>query len=501
MIRSFLAGLRPSYRRVRGAPDPLGSFETLYGHERHGFLYESLSCTDRSGPRVSIDGSRLSGADLGHDGGRGRYSFLGGRPLLVLTGRDGRTVLEGRTVGRRTLAHEPLALLAELLTSGVEALPVASFPGGAVGYLAYDAARRFMPLGLGPPDDLRLPDLHFLFPAEVVIIDHLDEVTHILAYGRRSRDARCEEIGMILGRRREGEAGRARLGAGSGASGVRSNLSLGGFAARVERIRRHIREGDVYQVVLSRRFLLENVPPPLELYARLRQGNPSPYMYYLALDGCHLAGSSPETLVKLSGRRVTARPLAGTRPRGVSSSSDIEAARGLRADPKERAEHVMLVDLARNDIGRVCEAGSVTVGRLLEIERYAKVMHLVSDVEGRLRDDRDGFDLTRACFPAGTVSGAPKIRAMQLIDELEPARRGPYAGAIGYFSFLGDLDLCIAIRTVLLMRGRGYLQAGAGIVADSDGRREFEETASKAGGVLSALGADSGTGRTAAGGG
>jgi anthranilate synthase component 1 len=460
-----LAGLRPSYLRVRGAPDPLAAFRALYGSERYGFLYESLS---------------------GTDAGRGRYSFLGSRPVLVLSGRDGVATLRGPGHEVHALDREPLVLLAELLASGVEALPVASFPGGAVGYLGYDVARRFLPLGTGPFDDLGWPDLCFLFPSEVVVIDHLDEVAHILVYGRTNRAARCNEIAKDLARNPRLDPTFAA--APSGPAVVRSNMNLPAFAARVERIRRHIREGDAYQVVLSRRFELEGVAPPLELYAALRCRNPSPYMYYLALDGLHLAGSSPETLVKLSGRRVTVRPLAGTRPRGGSEAADDAAALELLDDPKERAEHVMLVDLARNDIGRVCEAGSVAVRRLLEIERYASVMHLVSDVEGRLRDDRDGFDLTRACFPAGTVSGAPKIRAMQIVDGLEPTRRGAYAGAIGYFSFLGDLDLCIAIRTVVLHGGRAWLQAGAGIVADSDARREFEETASKAAGVLGALG-------------
>ena len=462
-----LTGLRPSYRRLRGAPDPLPSFAALYGGERHGFLYESLE----------------------QHGGRGRFSFLGGRPLLVFRGTGRRVVLDRRGVGRSVLEHDPLALLRELVLDGVEALPVSSFPGGAVGYLGYDVVRSLCRLGEGPPDDLGLPDLHFLFPAEIVVIDHLDEVVHVLVYGRTDRRARCEEIGRVLRQR----GAPVRAGAveanldPSAIRGVRSNLGLAEFATRAERIRRHIREGDVYQVVLSRRFEFGAAMPPLALYAALRRTNPSPYMYYLALDGCHLAGSSPEMLVKLTGRRVTTRPLAGTRPRGGSPEQDAVVERELRADPKERAEHVMLVDLARNDIGRVCEAGSVAVRRFLEIERYTNVMHLVSDVEGRLRDDRDAFDLFRATFPAGTVSGAPKVRAMQLIDELEPVRRGPYAGAIGYFSHLGDLDLCIAIRTMLVVGGRGYLQAGAGIVADSDPRREFDETLSKARGVLGAV--------------
>jgi anthranilate synthase component 1 len=268
---------------------------------------------------------------------------------------------------------------------------------------------------------------------------------------------------------------------------VSSNLDRREFGAAVARAKRHILDGDAYQIVLSRRFELEPPWPALRLYAAQRVWNPSPYMYYLALDGLELAGSSPEMLVKLSGRRLVTRPLAGTRPRGPTPEEDERLARELLADPKERAEHVMLVDLARNDLGRVCRTGSVQLDVLFGIERYARVMHLVSGVHGILRDDCDAFDVLAATFPAGTVSGAPKLRAMQIIETLEPVRRGPYAGAIGYFSFLGDLDLCLAIRTVVVRAGRGVLQAGAGIVADSDPDREFDETWNKASAVLGAI--------------
>ncbi|NUQ49284.1 MAG: anthranilate synthase component I family protein, partial [Phycisphaerae bacterium] len=281
------------------------------------------------------------------------------------------------------------------------------------------------------------------------------------------------------------QPGAGAVGAG-GELSVRSNMARPQFEAMVERAREYIRAGDVFQVVLSQRFEFEAAAPPLAYYRALRETNPSPYMYYLRLSDLHIAGSSPEVLVGLTGRRVLTRPLAGTRPRGATEEEDLALARELRADPKEQAEHVMLVDLGRNDLGRVCEGGSVRVSDVMEIERHSRVMHLVSSVEGWLREDCDAVDVFRATFPAGTVSGAPKIRAMQVIDELEPQRRGVYAGAIGYFSYLGDMDLCIAIRTMVLHRGRGHIQAGAGVVADSVAAREYEETLNKANALLRA---------------
>lgn len=252
------------------------------------------------------------------------------------------------------------------------------------------------------------------------------------------------------------------------------------FVRMVERAKEFIGSGDVFQVVLSQRFEFPLRVPPLTLYKALRVTNPSPYMYFLRLGGVEIAGSSPEVLVRLTGRRVVTRPLAGTRRRGATPAEDDALASELRADPKENAEHVMLVDLGRNDLGRVCEFGSICLTDLLKVERHSKVMHLVSNVEGWLRNDLDALDLFRAAFPAGTVSGAPKVRAMEIIEDLEPVRRGIYAGAIGYFSLLGDMDLCIAIRTIVMSEGKGYIQAGAGIVNDSDPQLEYEETLNKA---------------------
>jgi anthranilate synthase component 1 len=463
----FLDGLRPFYKRLRGSPSALGLYSRLYAGERHGFLYESLE----------------------ERGGCGRFSFLGGRPLATFRSKGERIVIDHRN-GRQSFSGNPLQVLRELVLCGVEALPVATFPGGAVGYMGYDIVRSVAPVPDGNPEQPRLPDAFFLVPEEILIVDHLDEVVQVLIYGTNDQGVRLAEIESVV---RACEAmetpfhsPRGRRTGGPPAP-IRSNMTAHEFDSAVRRAKEYIREGEVYQVVLSQRFEFEATMPPLELYAALRVTNPSPYMYYLNLDGLHLSGSSPEILVKLTGRHVVTRPLAGTRPRGSTPHEDTALGRELLADPKERAEHVMLVDLARNDIGRVCRTGSVSVDEFLEIERYSRVMHLVSNVTGKLRDDRDAVDLFEASFPAGTVSGAPKVRAMQIIDELEPVRRGPYAGAIGYFSFLGDMDLCIAIRTLLLYRGRGYLQAGAGIVADSDPRREYEETLNKARGTLGAV--------------
>jgi anthranilate synthase component 1 len=448
---SVLAGVQPVYRRTRGNPEPLAVFRALYGEERYGFLYESLE----------------------ERGTRGRFSFAGGRPRVVF--RSKRNRIEVRTADSvQRLDGDPLATLRELVRAGRDALPVATFPGGAVGYLGYDLVRHMAPVPDGNPDELGLPDAYFVFPEEIVIFDHLDKVVHVLQYG--DDPDRVDEIEAVVARLDGSETPAAPTPAGAVDPSVklRSNMEPEAFMERVERAKRYIRAGDIYQVVLSQRFDFPLRDSALDIYAALRRTNPSPYMYYLNLDGLEVSGSSPEMLVKVTGRRVVTRPLAGTRPRGADPDEDRALGDELRNDPKELAEHVMLLDLARNDLGRVCRVGSIRVDEYLQLERYARVMHLVSNVTGRLRDDRDAFDLFRASFPAGTVSGAPKVRAMQIIDELEPSHRGPYAGAIGYFSFLGDMDLCIAIRTLVVHDGRGYLQVGAGVVADSVPEREYQ---------------------------
>ena len=466
MKLDLLRGPNPVYRRTRGRPEPVRVYERLYGAERYGFLYESLE----------------------ERGGRGNFSFAGGRPRVVFRSKGERIELSTRGAVQR-LSGDPVEILRRLVASVTDALPVATFPGGAVGYFGYDIVRFMAPVPDGNPDDLQMPDAYFLFPGEGVIFDHVDEVVHILVYGTDEPEARAAEIEAVVAQL-DGEqpdlAGAAVQGDADGPP-LQSNMSEARFKQAVQRAREYIREGDLLQVVLSQRFEFPVGEDRLAIYRALRVTNPSPYMYYLNLDEMHVSGSSPEVLVKLTGRRVISRPLAGTRPRGATPEADRALALELQADEKERAEHVMLVDLARNDIGRDCRTGSVQVERYLDVERYARVMHLVSDVVGKLRDDRDAFDLFRSTFPAGTVSGAPKVRAMQIIDELEPVRRGLYAGAIGYFSHLGDMDLCIAIRTIVSRGNRGYLQVGAGIVADSVPEKEYRETLDKARALVGAI--------------
>ena len=467
MSLEALSGLRPVYRRLRGKAAPVRVYERLYGGDPYGFLYESLE----------------------EHGAQGRFSFIGGRPLLVFRSKGDRIRITSR-MGEQRLTGNPLHTLRELVQGGTDALPVTTFPGGAVGYFGYDVVRFLAPVPDSNPDDLELPDGYFLFPEEVVVFDQLDEVVHVLLYLPPGRNGRMDDVVAAVracGADDIATVLRPAPGPAGATVPIRSNLSPDDFAQAVRRAKEYIRRGDILQAVLSQRFEFPVTATPLQLYRALRVTNPSPYMYHLNLDGLHVSGSSPEVLVKLTGNRVVTRPLAGTRPRGATDEEDRRLAAELCSDEKERAEHVMLVDLARNDIGRVCRVGSVRVEDYLGVERYSRVMHLVSHVTGRLRDDRDAFDLFESCFPAGTVSGAPKIRAMQIIDELETLRRGPYAGAIGYFSYLGDMDMCIAIRTLLVHGDRGFLQAGAGVVADSIPECEYRETLSKAQGLLRAV--------------
>lgn len=482
---SSLAGLVAHHRRVLARPAPAALYRRLYGGARHAFLYESLE----------------------EHGANGRHSFLGGAPRLTLATRDGATVLEDGAGARETTDADPATVLRRLLAAAPEPPPLDAFPGGAVGFLGYDAVRRLAPLPSPPPDDLGLPESVFLVPGEVVVLDHRDEVAHLIVYARPGEPAgaRLDALEAALraaerAAERETERGAAPPplaerplppaddpDAEARACGLVANLGRAEFADRVRRAKELIRQGELLQVVLSRRFEFAPRAAAFDHYLALRATNPSPYMYYLELDGLRIAGSSPEVLVRKSGRRVVTRPLAGTRPRGATAAEDDALAAELAADPKERAEHLMLLDLARNDLGRVVRVGSVEIETAFEIERYRRVMHIVSQVSGKLRDDRDAFDLFEACFPAGTVSGAPKVRAMQAIDELEPVRRGPYAGAIGHFGFSGDMDLCIAIRALTFRGDRGWLQAGAGIVADSDPDAEYRETWNKARGLARAL--------------
>jgi len=456
------------HRRLASRAVPLQLFQSLYRDEPAAFLYESLEA----------------------HGGRGRYSFVGARPRATFRcrGQDLALELDGRA---HRSTGSPFEALRRLTRVQADVPPVAPFCGGAVGCLSYDTVRWSEAIPDRNPDDLGLPDAHFLFPREIVCFDHLEKVAHVLLYQDGRQQERLDEISAALAQCDEHEEGAGRIAVDDERSGpvtpLASNMTQEQFERMVARAKEYIFAGDIFQVVLSQRFEFPLTVPPLRLYEALRLTNPSPYMYYLKLDDLHIAGSSPEMLVRLIGRKVVTRPLAGTRRRGRTPQQDDALARELRADQKELAEHVMLVDLGRNDLGRVCEYGSIDLTDVLEIERHSKVMHLVSNVEGWLRAGHDAMDVFRAVFPAGTVSGAPKVRAMEIIDELEPVRRGIYAGAIGYFSLLGDLDLCIAIRTVVMRGGKGFIQAGAGIVADSVSHLEYEETLNKAQALLRAV--------------
>ncbi len=451
--------------------------------------------------KLSGDGPSFLLESAEHGERWGRYSFIGFDPFLTLLGRDGEVrwigdppvEVEGATGALDALARATEALRAPALLD----LPL---HGGAVGYLGYDVIREIEDIPATGRDDLGLPDVQLLFPRHVVALDHLRQVLTVVTNVVVADTADPDE----LGKRYDEAVGACNAvvdrlsSAGSPlpaaapperlpVESVPSNLVPGEYEAQVERVKEYIHAGDTFQTVLSQRFALETEVTAFELYRVLRVINPSPYLYLLDTGDAQIVGSSPEALVQVQGRRAETWPIAGTRPRGTTPEEDRRHEQELLADAKERAEHVMLVDLARNDLGRVCEVGSVTVDGMLHVERFSHVMHLVSAVTGKVREELGPVDVLRAVFPAGTVSGAPKVRAMEIIDELEQTRRGPYAGAVGYIDFAGNLDTCITIRTVVLKDGTAYVQAGAGIVADSQPAMEEEETRNKAGAVLAAI--------------
>ena len=425
----------------------------------------------------------------------GRYTFAGVNPQEVFRARGRHCTLE--TGGKQVrFDANPVERLRQL-TARYRSVRVPELPpliAGAIGYFSYDMVRlveRIPDTGL---DDVGADDCVMMFYLSLLAFDHVKHrvwvIRNVFTEGIGSLRAKYDQAVREIRRTRrllEKPLAPIRREPGRGPLRVRSNMTKSRFTGAVKRAKEYIRAGDAFQIVVSQRFEARTNANPLEIYRALRVVNPSPYLYYLKLGDMSVVGSSPEMLVKVQGRNAFYRPLAGTQPRGRNEKEDRELEEKLLADPKERAEHVMLVDLGRNDLGRVCEYGSVKAERLMFVERYSHVMHLASSLRGCLRENVDCFDAFMACFPAGTLSGAPKVRAMEIIDELEPTRRGVYAGAILYLDFSGNLDSCIGLRTLVTKNGRAYVQAGAGIVADSVPDREYEESANKARAVLKAL--------------
>ncbi|MEV8313025.1 anthranilate synthase component I [Streptomyces sp. NPDC059900] len=430
-----------------------------------------------------------------------RYSFVGVRSAATLTTRDGEAHWLGTPPVGVPTSGDPL----EALRATVQALhtphDLASgmppFTGGMVGYLGYDIVRRLEKIGPGERDDLKLPELTMLLTSDLAVLDHWDGSVLLIANAINHNDLETgvdEAYADAVARLDAMEADLSRAVSQPPAALPPSELPpytalWGGeqYQEAVEDIKERIRAGEAFQVVPSQRFETPCDASALDVYRVLRATNPSPYMYLFRFDGFDVVGSSPEALVKVEDGRAMVHPIAGTRPRGATPQEDQALADELLADPKERAEHLMLVDLGRNDLGRVCEPGSVEVVDFMSIERYSHVMHIVSTVTGQVAEGRTAFDVLTACFPAGTLSGAPKPRAMQIIDELEPSRRGLYGGCVGYLDFAGDSDTAIAIRTALLREGTAYVQAGAGVVADSDPVAEDTECRNKAAAVLRAV--------------
>lgn len=454
---------------------PVSAFLKIAEHSDYAFLLESVE----GGEHV------------------GRYSFLGKDPFLVVRGRTGETTIE--QAGSTTTHTEPLlqvmrGLMAEFSSPFVPDLP--RFTGGAVGYCDYDTAEWFEPAVARPEGANADPDrvrAGFMVFDTVLAFDHVKH--RILAIsnarvrpGENLRSLYDFAVAKIDFLERELDRNLSRTERRTGtALTITSNQTQAEYETSVRTIQEHIAAGEVYQTVLSQRFDTETAASPLDVYRALRHINPSPYMFFIRHGNQAIIGASPEMLVRVEGSRVETHPIAGTRPRGASPEEDQRLAEELRRSDKERAEHVMLVDLGRNDLGRVCAVGSVRVPQYMALEKFSHVMHLVSRVEGQLADDCDRLDALAATFPAGTVTGAPKIRAMQLLNTLEPTRRGLYGGAVGYLDFAGNLDFCIAIRTITMHGTSARVQAGAGIVADSHPTSEYEETKHKAGALLQAL--------------
>ena len=454
---------------------PVSAYLKLSKGEKHSFLLESVE----GGEKI------------------GRYTYLGTDPFLIIEARGKQIVLR-RGAEQRRMKGNVFRVLRETAaafrSAHIEGIP--PFSAGAVGFVGYDAVRLIEPrVPAFAKDGPRIPDAVFMFFSTILAFDHVKHQIHVIANVRcdewkgklkKGYDQACRRIARIE-KRLKAPLNIPRSKAAKKPLAVRSNTGKKRYCAAVEKAKEYILAGDIFQVVLSQRLSMKPEVPPFQIYRGLRMVNPSPYMFYLQLDDTVVLGSSPEMLVKVEGDRVEYRPIAGTRPRGETEAEDQALAKDLLSDEKELAEHVMLVDLGRNDVGRVCEYGSVHVPEFEIIENYSHVMHIVSSVLGKLRSDKDAFAALEACFPAGTVSGAPKVRAMEIIAELEPTRRGVYSGSVMYLDFSGNLNSCIAIRTMMVRKNKAYLQVGAGIVADSVPEKEWEETMTKAGALLKAV--------------
>lgn len=452
---------------------PISIFTALSRDEENAFLLESIN-----------DGSQWD-----------RYSFIGFHPAREIRAYGAQLQITENGESRTVTEKDPFPYLQGLLDASsspkFEELPY--FTGGLIGYFAYDAVRYTeRRLTAVPEDDIGMPDLHLFGYDELVAYDHLNSNAIVIVNLRSDGDLaaqyqyaerRAAEIAAMI----ESCHCRGQYHDDEAVSKVGSNLTKAEYMEMVEKAKEYIRGGDIFQVVLSQRFEVDNPPDSFEVYRRLRATNPSPYLYYFKTKDYEIAGASPELLVKVTDGVAATRPIAGTRPRGKDHAEDKALEASLLADAKEKAEHTMLVDLGRNDLGRVCAYGTVKVTDFMRVERYSKVMHLVSDVQGKLREDTKPLAALQSVLPAGTLSGAPKVRAMEIIDELENRKRGLYGGTVGYFGYNGDMNTCIAIRTILYRNGKAYVQAGAGIVADSDPEKEFEETSHKAEAMLTAM--------------
>jgi anthranilate synthase component 1 len=471
--------LIPVYREILADLEtPLSAFLKLRG--KIGFLLESV------------------------EGGEkwARYSFIGSNPSLTIEcQRDSVTIKRGSRKEKVKFINDPLEIIsAELKRFKPVIIPgLPRFSGGFVGYIGYDVVRYFERLPDHHHEGLDLPDLFLMFTDTLLVFDNLTQKIKVISLAHVSEDPdsayekAMEKIDKIVKRLRSKVILPRRQALPSKIEGTQrkktfiSNFSKDGFMEAVKKAKEYVKAGDIIQAVISQNFQRDVNITPINAYRALRVINPSPYMYYIETDKTALVGSSPEILVRLEGDTIEIRPIAGTRKRGSTPEEDLRLENELKTDPKERAEHIMLVDLGRNDMGRVATTGTVKVTELMTVERYSHVMHLVSNIVGKLENGKDAFDVLRASFPAGTVTGAPKIRAMEIIEELEPTRRGPYAGCVGYFDLSGNMDMCITIRTIIFKDKKAYIQAGAGIVADSVPEREYMETVNKARGMFKAI--------------